>query len=172
MVANIRAGVLVEQLYQELEVWYPYFRLKEAGIETFLIGPEKNKVYPGKTGYPARSELSAKEALRQKFHCLIIPGGYAPDHLRRYEEIINLVKKLNDENAVIGSICHGAWVLASADIVKGRKLTCFYAIKDDLIHAGAHYVDAEVVVDRNLVTSRRPEDLPAFMSTILKLLIR
>lgn len=172
MAKKLRAAVLVEQLYQELEVWYPYFRFKEAGIESFLVGPEMAKVYMSKTGYPAKTELSVMEALKQKFHCVIIPGGYAPDHLRRYEEVIRLVKKLNGENAVIGSICHGAWVIASADIVRGKKLTCFYAIKDDLIHAGADYVDAEVVVDGNLVTSRKPEDLPAFMNTIIKLLTR
>jgi len=167
---KLRAAVLVEQLYQELEVWYPYFRLKEAGVESFLVGPEKDKVYPSKTGYPARSELGIQDALKQQFQCVIIPGGYAPDHLRRYPDVIKFVQKLNSQGAIIGAICHGGWVIASAEIVKGREVTCFYAIKDDLIHAGAHYTDAEVVVDKNLVTSRKPEDLPAFMKTILKLL--
>lgn len=165
-----RAAVLVEQLYQELEVWYPYLRLKEAGVDVLLVGPERDKNYPSKLGYPARAEIGIDEALKQEFDCLIIPGGYAPDHLRRYPEVIKFVKKVNDANAVIGAICHGGWVLASAEIVKKRRVTCFYAIKDDLIHAGAEYIDAEVVVDGNLVTSRKPEDLPAFMKAILSLL--
>jgi deglycase len=164
-----RAAVLVEQLYQELEVWYPYYRLKEAGYDVKLVGPDKGAGYPSKLGYTAVAELGALSAAKMKWDVLVVPGGYAPDFMRRTTAMIDLVKGANKSGAVIGSICHGGWLLISADIVRDRSCTSFFAIKDDMVNAGAKWKDDEVVIDDNLVTSRKPDDLPAFMAAILNL---
>jgi len=161
-------AILVEDLYQVLEVWYPLLRLKEEAIGVQLIGTGSKDAYGSKEGYPAKVDASIEDVDPGDFDGVIIPGGFAPDYLRRFEKIIQFVKKLNDDGKVVAAICHGGWLLVSADIVKKRKATCFFAIKDDLIAAGADYVDQEVVVDGNLITSRKPEDLPAFVVEIIK----
>ena len=163
-----RAAVLVEQLYQELEVWYPVYRLREAECQVTLVGPEAGKEYPSKLGYPARSDRAAKDVGAEDFDILVIPGGYAPDHMRRHEAMIRLTSDMCERGKVVAAICHGGWMLCSTQALKGKKATCFFAIKDDLINAGAEYVDAEVVRDGNLVTSRKPDDLPAFMKAIFE----
>jgi protease I len=163
-----RAAVLVEQQYQELEVWYPVYRLREAGCRVTLVGPEAGQVYPSKLGYPAKSDKAAREVTAEDFDILIIPGGYAPDHIRRHEAMIRLTSSMAEQGKVIGAICHGLWVLCSTQALKGRTVTCFFAIKDDVINAGARYVDQEVVRDGNLITSRQPDDLPAFMRAIIE----
>ncbi len=162
-----RAAVLVEDYYQVLEVWYPYLRLREEGIETILVGTGK-KEYKSKEGYPAAEELSIKKAKAEDFDVVVIPGGYAPDLLRRHEEINNFVKDMYNQGKIVACICHGGWVLVSAGILKGKKVTGFSAIKDDLINAGAQFLDKEVVADGNLITSRNPYDLPAFCKEIIK----
>ena len=164
-----KAAVLVEDQYQELEVWYPYLRLKEAGFEVKLVGTGKGE-YKSKSGYPAREEVRISEADADDFGAVVIPGGYAPDFLRRHENINSFVRSIYDKGGVVAAICHGGWVLASADVLTGRKATSFFAIKDDMINAGARWEDSEVVVDGNLVTSRKPEDLPAFLKAIIGLL--
>ena len=165
---NVRAAVLVEQQYQEMEVWYPVYRLREAGCKVTLVGPEADKSFPSKLGYPARSDQSAKDVSPADFDVLVIPGGFAPDFLRRSDAILKLVRGMAEQGKVIAAICHGPWVLCSTPALKGKRATCFFAIKDDVINAGAQYVDAEVVRDGNLITSRKPDDLPAFMQTILQ----
>jgi len=162
-----RAAVLVEQMYQEMEVWYPIYRLKEAGCKVTVIGPEAGQTYPSKLGYPVRSDKAAKDVSPEDFDVVVIPGGYAPDHLRRCEPMIRLVSSMAEQNKVVAAICHGPWVLCSTQAIKGRKATCFFAIKDDVINAGGKYVDAEVVRDQNLITSRKPDDLPAFMQAVI-----
>jgi len=162
-----KVAVLIEDHYQVLEVWYPYLRLREEGIQTVLVGTGRGE-YKSKEGYPAKEELPVKKALVSDFDAVVIPGGYAPDILRRYEEINNFVKEMYQQGKVVAAICHAGWVLVSAGILKGRKATCFEAIKDDLINAGAHYTDKEVVVDGNLITSRNPYDLPAFCRELIK----
>jgi len=162
-----KVAILVEDYYQVLEVWYPYLRLREEGIRTVLVGTGK-KEYKSKEGYPAQEELSIKKAKAEDFDALVIPGGYAPDILRRYEEINKFVKEAYKLGKIVACICHGGWVLVSAGILKGKKVTGFSAIKDDLINAGAQYFDKEVVVDNNLITSRNPYDLPAFCKQIIK----
>ena len=157
-----RIALLVDNLYQEMEVWYPYFRFKEAGAEVVTVGAKAGEMYTSKHGYPIRCDRSYDEAHAADFDGLIVPGGYAPDHIRRHESAIRLVREINDAGKLVASICHGPWVLCSAGVLRGRKATCFFAIKDDVINAGAKYSDAEVVVDDNLVTSRKPDDLPAF----------
>ncbi|NOX36734.1 MAG: type 1 glutamine amidotransferase [Calditrichaeota bacterium] len=166
-----RVGILVEKLYEDLELWYPKIRLEEEGAEVKLIGMETT-TYPSKHGYPAKADLTVYDAELQEWDGLIIPGGYAPDHLRRYTEMIRFVRDQHQKGALIATICHGPWVLISAEIVAGKKMTCFFAIKDDLINAGAQYVDEPVVVDGNLISSRHPHDLPYFGRAIIDYLAR
>ncbi len=163
-----KAIVLVDQLYQEMELWYPLYRLLEEGAEAILVGPEAGMTYPSKAGYPALSEKGAGSVAMKDYDCLIIPGGYAPDHLRRHRAINQIVSDAMQLNKVVGAICHAGWLLCSASgALRGRKVTSFFAIKDDMVNAGAEWIDAEVVRDGNLITSRKPDDLPAFMRTIV-----
>src|SRR5262245_33040505 len=165
-----RAAVLVEQQYQEMEVWYPVYRLREAGCTVTLVGPQAGQTYPSKLGYPAKSDKAAKDVSAGDFDLIVIPGGFAPDFIRRSKEMIALVASMAESNKVIAAICHGPWVLCSTKALRGKKATCFFAIKDDVTNAGATYVDQEVCVDGNLITSRKPDDLPAFMQAIFKAL--
>lgn len=161
-------AILVEDLYQVLEVWYPYFRLREEGIEAVLVGTGAKTEYKSKEGYPAQEELSIKKVKTGDFLGVVIPGGYAPDALRRYPEVNQFVRDLYREGKIVACICHGGWVLVSAGILKGKKATGFFAIKDDMVNAGCEFLDKEVVVDGNLITSRNPYDLPAFCREIIK----
>jgi protease I len=163
-------GILVEDLYEDLELWYPYYRLREAQADVQLIAPKVDKQYNSKHGYPVQPTLDVKKALTRKFDGLIIPGGYSPDLMRRTKEMVDIVAKAVNEDCVVGAICHGPWMLTSADVIRGRRCTSFFSIKDDLIHAGGLWIDKEVVQDGNIITSRRPDDLPAFMSTFMEVL--
>ena len=165
-----RAAILVEQQYQELEVWYPFYRLTEAGCQVTLVGPEAGKTYPSKLGYPAKSDKAAEDVRADEFDTVVIPGGFAPDFIRRCPAMIKLVADMAEKGKVLAAICHGPWVLCSTKALRGRKATCFFAIKDDVINAGAAYVDQEVVRDGNLITSRKPDDLPAFMQALIQAL--
>lgn len=164
-----KVGVLVENDYEDLELWYPYYRLIEAGYEPILIGPMAG-TYHGKRSYEVKASLPADQADARDLLGLVIPGGWAPDRLRRHPSVVELVRCAFDQGAVIASICHGGSLLVSANVVRGRKVTSFHSIEVDLINAGARYMDREVVVDGNLITSRRPNDLPAFMRELLKAL--
>jgi protease I len=161
--------VLVEQDYQEMEVWYPTYRLKEEGAAVLHIGSGSALEYKGKYGYPVRVDRSADEVSAQEIAGLVIPGGWAPDRLRQSHAVIALVKDVFALNKPVACICHGGWVLASADVVRDRNLTSYIAIKDDLVHAGAKWFDQEVIVDGNLVTARKPDDLPVFMREFIRL---
>ncbi|MDP2653659.1 MAG: type 1 glutamine amidotransferase domain-containing protein [Candidatus Omnitrophota bacterium] len=165
-----RVAILVEEQYQVLEVWYPLLRLREAGIEVHLIGSGTRETYPSKEGYPAKVDNSIEKIKVTDYDGVIIPGGWAPDFLRRHEKIVNFVKRLYVDGRLVASICHGGWLLVSAGVLKGNKATCFSAIKDDMIAAGAKYLDQEVVVDKNLITARKPDDLPRFMQEIITFL--
>jgi protease I len=167
-----RIAVLVEQKYEELELWYPVFRFREAGAAVTIVGPEGGKTYPSKLGYPATSEKAAGDVKASDFDAIIIPGGFCPDYLRRSQHILNLVRGAHAAGKILAAICHGPWVLCSTDALRnGRKATGFFAIKDDMTNAGATWVDAEVVVDGHVITSRTPADLPAFTAAIIKLLV-
>jgi protease I len=165
---GVRAIIFLEQLYQELEVWYPYYRLKEAGAEVLMVGPEAGKSYPSKLGYPAISDRAARDIDPKSVDVAVIPGGFAPDFMRRHESVLNLANQLHEHGKILAAICHGPWLLCSTPALKGRKATCFHAIKHDVINAGADYVDAEVVVDGPIITSRKPDDMPAFMRAIFQ----
>ena len=159
--------LFVEEMYNDLEFWYPYYRLKEAGAEVTVVGSGRMAEFRGKSGTITRAHVGAGEVRAGDYDGLVIPGGYAPDHMRRYPEMVKLVKDMFQEGKVVAAICHAGWMLASAEILEGRTVTSFFAIKDDLVHAGANWVDKEVVVDGKLITSRKPDDLPAFMKAIL-----
>lgn len=162
-------AVLLEKDFQELEAWYPYLRLREAGFQTWFVGLGE-KTYRGKNGYPATVDKNIQDVRVDDLDGVVIPGGWAPDHLRRSKAVLDLVKTLDQQKKLVAAICHAGWVIASAGIVKGKTVTSYDAIKDDLKNAGAEWVDKEVVVDGNLVTSRMPLDLPAFCREILKFL--
>jgi protease I len=165
-----RIAILLDNMYQEMEAWYPYFRLKEAGAEVVVVGAEANKTYTSKLGYPMKTDLAYDAVAASQFDGVIIPGGYAPDHMRRYPKAVAFVRELNAQGKLVAAICHAPWMLCSADVLRGRKATAFFAIKDDVVNAGAIWQDAPAVVDGNLVTSRTPDDLPAFCRAAIEVL--
>ena len=167
---GLSVAILVEQQYQEMEVWYPHYRLLEAGVKSVLVGPEAGKAYPSKLGYPAKAEVSIDQVKAYDFDGVVLPGGFAPDFLRRNPAFIQFTQKMADQGKVLAAICHGPWMLCSTNALRGKRATCFFAIKDDVINAGATYEDAEVVRDGNIITSRKPDDLPAFMITMMQAL--
>jgi protease I len=167
---GVRVAVLVEDLYENLELWYPVLRLREEGAQVFIVGPKAGETYKSKEGYPAKADKSAEEISADEIDAVIIPGGYAPDRMRRHETMVKLVREAAQKGKIVAAICHGGWMLAEADVVRGRTVTSFFAIKTDLINAGANWVDKEVVRDGNIITSRVPSDLPAFMRTIIEAL--
>jgi protease I len=171
-VVGKRVAVLVEQKYEELEVWYPVYRLREAGCRVTLVGPEEGKVYPSKLGYPAKADAAAGSVSAADFDAVVVPGGWAPDYIRRSEAMLTLVRDAAAAGKPVASICHGPWVLCSAGCLKGRNATGVHSIKDDMVNAGATFVDQEVCVDGNVITSRKPDDLPAFMTEVLKALAK
>jgi protease I len=166
-----KVGLLIADLFNEFEVIYPYYRLKEAGYEVVLIGPEA-KEYHSKFGLPLQAEVKAAEVNPNELIGIVIPGGFAPDFMRRDPFTIDLVRRIHELGRPVAAICHAGWVIISAGLVKGRKVTGFMAVKDDLINAGGEYLDEPVVVDGNLITSRKPEDLPLFMRELLRKLER
>jgi protease I len=163
-------AMLVEQNYQELEVWYPVYRLREASHRVLLVGPEKGKSYPSKLGYPAIADTAAGDITAADLDGLIVPGGFAPDYIRRSAAMLDLVKGIDAAKKPLAAVCHGPWVLCSTPALKGKTATCFSAIQDDVINAGATYVDREVCIDGHLITSRKPDDLPAFTKAFLEML--
>ncbi|MEJ2268444.1 MAG: type 1 glutamine amidotransferase [Desulfobulbaceae bacterium] len=168
--AGKKVFILVETIYNDLEFWYPYYRLKEAGAEVIVVGPMGGMVYNGKAGLPVKADAGMADVTAGDCDGLIIPGGYAPDHMRRHPQMVQLVRDCVESGKIVAAICHAGWMLASADVLHGRTVTSFFAIKDDLVHAGATFVDQEVVVDGNIITSRTPDDLPPFMRAIISAL--
>jgi len=158
--------VLAEQLYEDLELWYPVLRLREEGAGVTVVGPHKDTYY-GKHGYPVSADIHIDHLQSHNIDALIIPGGYAPDHFRRNPAILKLVREMSESGKIVAAICHAPWVLISAGVARGKTMTCFYSIKDDVINAGAKYRDEEVVRDGNLITSRQPSDLGAFCREII-----
>ena len=163
-------AIMLDQQYQELEVWYPYYRLKEEGAKVTLVAPKANETYPSKLGYPCVSDVAAAAVQGNDFDAVIVPGGWCPDFMRRDETMIRFIQQAAAAKIVLAAICHGGWMLCCTDALKGKRATSFVAIKHDMINAGANWVDEECVVDGNLITSRRPDDLPAFCRAIIKAL--
>jgi protease I len=162
-----KIAIPVESLFNTFEFWYPFYRLKEAGADVTVVGSGSAETYTGKPGTEVKVDVSIEQISSDDFDGIVIPGGYAPDIMRRYPKMVQLVKDLFDGGKVVAAICHAGWMLASARILQGKTVTSFFAIKDDLVHAGAEWVDQEVVIDGNLITSRTPDDLPAFMRAVI-----
>jgi protease I len=155
--------------YEDLELWYPKIRLEEEGAKTVVAGLGE-KTYLGKKGYPITVDSVVDDLYPEVYDGLVIPGGYAPDHMRRSEKLLSITRVIAEAGKPVAFICHAAWVPISAGLLKGRKATCVRAIKDDLVNAGATYADEPVVVDGNFISSRTPADLPAFCRAIIKAL--
>lgn len=164
--------MFVDNVYEDLELWYPKLRLMEEGATVVVAGPEANKIYDGKNGYPCKSDVSYNNIEEKDFDGLVIPGGFAPDKLRRDPKVLQLTKQFNDSGKLVAHICHGGWITISAKIMKGYNCTSTPGIKDDIENAGATWIDEAVVIDRNMISSRRPDDLPAFCSAIIDFLSR
>ena len=162
---------LVSEDFEDLELWYPVLRLREEGCQVDFVAAEKG-LYHGKYGVPCEVNLTFLEVNDKDYDGILVPGGWAPDKLRRYPEVIKMVQNMHKDNKVIGQICHAGWVLASAEILEGKTVTSTPGIKDDLTHAGAIWVDETSVVDGNIVSGRRPQDLPQYMKDYISVLFK
>lgn len=160
---NKKVIALVEDEFEDLELWYPILRLREEGAEVHLVGFEAKKKYIGKYGVPAESDYSFSDIQAEDYDAILVPGGWAPDKLRRYEEVLDFIRIMDEAKKPIGQICHAGWVLISAKILDGKKVTSTPGIKDDMTNAGAEWSDEAVVVDGHLISSRRPPDLPPYV---------
>ena len=162
-----RIVLLVEDRYQVLELWYPLIRLREAGAAVTVAGSEAGRVCRSSEGYEIAADASVTNIRIQEYDAIIVPGGYAPDLMRRNPAMVALVRDAYNQGKVVAAICHAGWMLASAGIVRGKRVTSFYSIKDDMINAGASWLDEPVVCDGRIITSRKPEDLPFFCREII-----
>ena len=167
-----RMAILAENLYQEMELWVPYYRMKEEGAEVKVVGAGGAQSYISKHGYPVTVDVQAEAVSAVEFDAVVVPGGYAPDMMRRHASMVKLVREAAQQGKVVAAICHAGWMLASAGVVKGKKVTSFFSIKDDMVNAGGQWSDTEVMVDGNLITSRKPDDLPAFCREIVRALTK
>lgn len=165
-----KVAIIIDHLYQDSEVTSPHEELLKSGFEVDVIGFNSNEIYEGKKGAKVKSNKSINEVSSKDYIGLVIPGGWAPDKMRMNEKMISLIKEMNSDSKPISSICHGGWMLVEADIIKGKKVTSYKAIKTDMKNAGANWVDEEVVIDGNIITSRTPDDLPAFNREFIKAL--
>ncbi|HEY1359438.1 MAG TPA: type 1 glutamine amidotransferase domain-containing protein [Thermoleophilaceae bacterium] len=166
--AGKRAAIMVGPQFEDTEALYPLYRLREAGAQVGVIGSEAGTTVPGKKGHELEVEQAAGDLSQDSLDLLVIAGGYGPDKLRTDEGVLALVRDMHAAGKPIAFICHAGWVPASAGIVAGKRVTSVQAIADDLRNAGAEWEDSEVVVDGNLISSRRPDDLPAFMRATIE----
>ncbi|MFN3653137.1 MAG: type 1 glutamine amidotransferase domain-containing protein [Armatimonadota bacterium] len=167
--AGKRVLIFAEDNYEDLELWYPKLRLIEAGVEVVVAGP-REKSYKSKHGYPVETDGNVADYRAADFDGVIVPGGFCPDRLRRYDEVLTFTREICEAGKLTAAVCHGGWVLVSARVLRGRRCTSVPAIKDDMINAGAEWVDEPCVTDGNLVTAQVPKDLPAFCREILAVL--
>lgn len=161
--------ILVGPEYEELEVWYPKLRMEEAGFDAPLAGIGEAK-YAGKHGYPCPVDGHVRDFSPAQLDGILAPGGWAPDKLRRDEHVLRAVRQVHEGGRLVATICHGPWVLISAGIVRGRRMTSSVGIRDDLVNAGAEWVDEPAVIDGNIVSARKPDDLPRFALAMLEVL--
>ncbi|QDU35187.1 Putative cysteine protease YraA [Poriferisphaera corsica] len=167
-----KIAMFVGDDYEDLELQYPKYRMREVGAEVIIAGIEAGEKYVGKYGYPQVSDVAVRVLRAEDFDGLIVPGGWMPDKLRRFDEVLTFTKGFEEQEKMIASICHGAWINISADVVKGYQYTSTPGIKDDMINAGAVWEDSEVVVDRHHISSRRPDDLPAFCRAMIDYMVK
>ncbi|MBP6332833.1 MAG: type 1 glutamine amidotransferase [Aminivibrio sp.] len=165
-----KVAVLVEENVHDLEFWYPFYRLAEAGFEPVAVGPAAGKVYTGKLGTSIESAACPADLSPSDVVGVVVPGGWAPDRLRTHKSIVDFVREVSASGGIVAAICHGGSVLVSAGILKGKKATSYKSIRDDMVLAGAEWVDEPVVVSGKLVTSRTPSDLPAFGRALVEAL--
>lgn len=165
-----KVAILAEDLYNEVELWVPYYRLLEEGHDVKIVGSGNKSDYTGKFGYPVKVDILSSECISDEFDAVIVPGGFAPDKIRLDKSSLEIVKNAYNQGKIVATICHGGWVLASCGILKDKTITSYIGIKDDVSNAGANYVDQAVVVDGNLITSRTPADLPDFCRELVKAL--
>ncbi len=159
---NKKVIALVDHEFEDLELWYPIMRLQEEGAEVHLVGPKAGEKYIGKYGVPSTSDYAFGDINPADYNGILVPGGWAPDKLRRYSQVIAMVKHMDEHQKPIGQICHAGWVLISAKILQNKKVTSTPGIRDDMENAGAIWLDEPVVVDGHLISSRRPPDLPPY----------
>jgi len=166
-----RVLIFVGDDYEDLELQYPKYRLREAGAEVVVGGLDAGVTYKGKYGYPQVSEARLGDLCADDFDALVVPGGWMPDKLRRYDEVLSITAGIEKQGKCLASICHGAWINISAGVVKGYRYTSTPGIKDDLVNAGVtQWSDQAVVTDRHHVSSRRPDDCPAFCKAIIEVM--
>ncbi|RDW21223.1 type 1 glutamine amidotransferase domain-containing protein [Oceanobacillus chungangensis] len=161
---------LVEHDFEDLELWYPVLRLREEGAQVDFVGKEANHKYIGKYGVPAESDYAFTDINSADYDAILVPGGWAPDKLRRYPEVLSFVREMDAAKKPIGQICHAGWVLISADILQGKTVTSTPGIKDDMTNAGSTWLDEAVVVDGHIISSRRPPDLPPYVKAFADVL--
>ncbi|NUQ01701.1 MAG: type 1 glutamine amidotransferase [Armatimonadetes bacterium] len=164
--SGVRIASLVEAAFEDNELWYPTYFVRSLGAEVPLIGPAAGASYQGKHGVPATAELDFDALDPERFQGVLIPGGWAPDKLRRDPRVNSFVRAMHEAGKLVAFICHGGWVPISAGICRGRTVTSTPAIRDDLVNAGAEWVDRETVVDGHVITARKPDDLPAYGNAI------
>lgn len=162
-----RVAILAENQYDDQELWYPYYRLLEAGADVFVVGTGTSTLYTSKHGYPVKVDAEAATVDAGQFDLIVIPGGWAPDLMRRSSAMIGLVREAVEQGRLVAAIGHGGWMLCSANAIRGRRVTGARSIKDDMVNAGGIWEDHAAVLDGVIITSRRASDLPAFMRAIL-----
>lgn len=165
-----RILMLVDDLYEDLELWYPRLRMIEAGAEVVVAGQEAGRQYAGKHSYPCVADVAIGAVAAEEFDGLIVPGGFMPDRLRRDPQVLSLVRDFDAAGKLLAAVCHGGWILISAGVYRGVRVTGSAGIKDDLLNAGAVWQDEPIVIDRHFVSSRKPDDLPEFCRGILQVL--
>lgn len=167
---NQKILIFVADEYEDLELQYPKFRLKEAGKEVVIAGEKKETIYAGKHSYPCKADIAFDQVSVDEYAALVIPGGYAPDKLRKLPKVLEITQQFHKQKKLIAFICHAGWIPISAKIINGIKCTSYISIKDDMVNAGVKWVDEAVVVDQHFISSRSPDDLSKFCPAIIEYL--
>jgi protease I len=172
MLAGKRIAILAEEGFEDSELTEPLRAMKDAGARVSIVGSGSQKSYKGKRNLAEVAvDTSADKVAASQFDAVIIPGGYAPDKMRLHQPMVDLVREAHGEGKIIAAVCHGPQLLISADIVKGRRVTSWPSVAVDLKNAGAIWVDEPVVKDSNIITARKPADLPKFNKAIIEALV-
>ena len=166
-----KVAILVADIFEDSEFIYPYYRMQEEGAEVVRAALNPQASYTGKHGVPMEADVAVESLRAEDFDAVIIPGGKAPAELRKSDAVIHFVKQMDGHARVVAAVCHGGEVLVSANILRGRRATSVPSIQEEMREAGAEWLDEEVVMDQNLITSRVPPDLPAFCRTIISAMI-